>query len=104
MPAPTDPFAPEVVAAVVAHMVDDHADDTLRIARVQGGAPDARAARLLGFDAEGLSIEAQFADGSATQVRVPWETVPTDRTAIRLELVRMVEEADDALARDGLAT
>jgi hypothetical protein len=101
VPAPTDPFAPEVVAAVVAHMVDDHGDDTLRIARAQGGVPEARAARLLTFDADGLTIEAQLADGSVIDVRVPWDTIPTDRTAIRLELVRMVEEADDALAADG---
>jgi hypothetical protein len=99
--APTDPFAPEVVAAVVAHMVDDHAEDTLRIARAQGGAPDARAARLLALDADGLAIEAQLADGSVAQVRVPWGTVPADRTGIRLELVRMVEEADEALAAGG---
>lgn len=101
MPAPTDPFAPEVVAAVVAHMVEDHAADTLRIARSQGGVPEATAARLRGIDPAGLAIEARLADGSVTEVRVPWGTVPADRAAIRLELVRMVEEADDVGTADG---
>uniref|UniRef100_UPI002594DDC9 DUF2470 domain-containing protein n=1 Tax=uncultured Gordonia sp. TaxID=198437 RepID=UPI002594DDC9 len=45
-------FSPDVVAAVLAHMNDDHADDSLLICRALGGRPDAVAARMTGFDHE----------------------------------------------------
>jgi L-ascorbate metabolism protein UlaG (beta-lactamase superfamily) len=91
--APAPPFTPDVVAAVVAHMVQDHADDTLAIARGHGAAAGAVAARVTDLGPRGVAIEVAQDDGQTRQVLVPWREVPRDRGAIRTELVRMTEEA-----------
>ena len=89
---PSNPFAPEVVTAVAAHMNDDHAEDTLLICRALGAQPDATAARMTGLDGEGGDYTV-IVDGTERQVRIPWAEPLTERAQIRAEVVRMYQEA-----------
>lgn len=86
------PFAPEVVTAVTSHMNGDHPEDTLLICRALGGRPDATAARMTGLDGEGGDY-AVTVDGAEYQVRIPWARPLTERAQIRVEVVRMYEQA-----------
>ncbi|MCC5951411.1 MAG: DUF2470 domain-containing protein [Acidimicrobiia bacterium] len=93
----TPPFTADVVEAVIRHMNDDHAADTLDICRTLGGLPTATAARVTGLDPTGMTVEATLVDGT-TEVTVPWDEVPADRRAIRTEVVRMTEQARATLS------
>lgn len=92
-------FGPDVVAAVCRHMNDDHPDDSLLICRTLGGRPDATAARMTGLDAEGADFEVT-GDSGVGNVRLPWSTTLTERPQIRLEVVRMYEEACAAAGQE----
>ncbi|WP_049567658.1 DUF2470 domain-containing protein [Nocardiopsis sp. SBT366] len=93
---PPQPFTPEVVTAVTAHMNGDHPEDTLLICRALGGRPDATAARMTGLDGEGGDY-AVTVDGTEEDVRIPWAAPLTERAQIRVEVVRMYQEACAAL-------
>jgi hypothetical protein len=93
-----DPFSPATVAAIVRHMNEDHADDSLLICRHLGGQPDAVAARLRTLDPAGATFEVTIGD-EARPVPVAWSGPVTARRQIREELVAMV---DRALAAGGL--
>ena len=93
---PSQPFAPEVVSAVTAHMNGDHPEDTLIICRALGGRPEATAARMTGLDVDGGDY-AVTVDGAEEDVRIPWATPLTERAQIRVEVVRMYQEACAAL-------
>ncbi|WP_417854184.1 DUF2470 domain-containing protein, partial [Actinoalloteichus caeruleus] len=57
MTTPADtPFTADVVAAVVRHRNEDHAEDSLVIRRALGGAPDATRAVLVALDDTGLDL------------------------------------------------
>jgi hypothetical protein len=90
-------FPPEVVDAVLSHMNDDHADDSLTIVNAFAE-PGATAATMTGLDAEGGEWEATVGDRTVT-VRVPWIERATDRAGLRREVVRLY---DAALERLGL--
>jgi putative heme iron utilization protein len=85
-------FGPDVVAAVCRHMNEDHPDDSLLICRTLGAKAGASAARMTGLDAEGADFEVTV-DGRPEHVRLPWSATLTERPQIRLEVVRMYEEA-----------
>ena len=94
MTEPSDPpFTAEVITAVARHMNADHGDDCLRICRALGGVPTARQAVMVGMDATGIEFSVAFEDAGAAAVIVPWGTVPTDRAAVRAEVVQMHDEA-----------
>lgn len=92
-------FGPDVVAAVCRHMNGDHPDDSLLICRTLGGRPDATAATMTGLDEHGADFEVTAA-GGVGHVRLPWSTTLTARPQIRLEVVRMYEEACAAAGRE----
>lgn len=89
---PSNPFSPEVVAAVTGHMNGDHPEDTLIICRGLGGEPEATAARMTDLDAEGGDYVITV-DGAERTVRVPWGEPLTERAQIRKEVVRMYRES-----------
>lgn len=93
---PATPFSPEVVAAVTAHMNDDHAEDTLLIVRAFGGVPEADSARMTGLDSEAGEYTATVAARQVT-VRVPWSRPITERAQIRTEVVRLYRAACERL-------
>ena len=88
---PSNPFSPEVVAAVTKHMNGDHPEDTLVICRSLGGRPEATAARMTGLDGEGGDYAVTI-DGAEQTIRVPWSEPLTERAQIRAEVVRMYRE------------
>ncbi|MCZ4499433.1 MAG: hypothetical protein JWQ74_1986 [Marmoricola sp.] len=85
-------FAPEVVAAVLSHMNDDHGDDSLRI--VQAFAlPDATAALMTDLDGDVAVWSATVGD-LTEEVRIAWPAAPiTERAEIRREVVVLHEQA-----------
>ncbi|TCC24658.1 DUF2470 domain-containing protein [Kribbella speibonae] len=89
----SDPFAPEIVAAVLKHMNTDHADHSLGIVHTLGGRPDATAVELTELDPDGAVFTAEVADGNRVQVRVPWSETITERPQFRAEFARMHREA-----------
>ena len=92
----TDPFSPEVVAQIMAHMNGDHAADNLTIVRALGPLPGAERARMSGMDAEGIDFAA-LVEGHEVPVRLPWSQRLTERAQVRPEVVRMHEQAVAAL-------
>ncbi|MCB0977978.1 MAG: DUF2470 domain-containing protein [Acidimicrobiales bacterium] len=90
------PFTPEIVSAVTSHMNNDHPEDNLLIARSLGGLPDATAATMATISPEGATFRATV-DGVEQDVTVPWAVEVTERATIRLEVVRMYNEACAAL-------
>lgn len=92
MTTPGTTFSPEVVAAVLAHMNDDHAQDSLRI--VQAFArPEASAAVMTGLDENAGIWRAETAAGSE-ELRIDWPAAPiSERAEIRREVVALYEQA-----------
>lgn len=86
-------FTPDVVTAILRHMNDDHAADSLAIVRAHGGPPDAVAARMTGLDATGGDFTAALPGGAEVPVRIPWSHPLTERAEVRTEVVRLYEEA-----------
>ncbi|WP_229052799.1 DUF2470 domain-containing protein [Aeromicrobium sp. Leaf350] len=91
----THTFEPAVVDAVLAHMNDDHTDDSLLIVRAFG-VTDAESATMTGLDGEAGVFEA-VVGGVATEVRVPWSEPITERAEIRREVVVLYDRACGAL-------
>lgn len=88
----SDPFTPDVVAAIMRHMNGDHADDCRVIVRGLGGQPGASAAAMSGMDAGGMDFTATV-DGVEVAARVPFTTTLTERRQVRAEAARMYREA-----------
>ncbi|GIG58044.1 hypothetical protein Lfu02_24160 [Longispora fulva] len=91
----TNPFSPDVVAAVGRHMNDDHSADSVVICRALGGVPDALVARMTGLDGDGIDFE--VTEPVLVAVRVPWSRALTERAEIRVEVTRMYHEARELL-------
>lgn len=94
-------FEPDIVAAVLHHMNDDHVDDNLLIVRAFAEAGDGEIADavMTGFDGDGGDWT-YTRDGAASAVRVPWPGGPiADRPAVRREVVALY---DAACARLGM--
>ncbi|MDI2125271.1 DUF2470 domain-containing protein [Yinghuangia seranimata] len=87
-----NPFGPDVIAAVCKHMNEDHPDDNLLISRALGGQAAATSARMTGLDGTGADWVA-VVDGAEVDVRVPWARPLTERREVRVEIVRMYNEA-----------
>lgn len=85
-------FSSEVVAAVCRHLDDDHAADTLLIARALGGCPGAEAARAVGVDSAALHLLATV-DGVERPVAVAFPFPVTERPQIRVAVVALYERA-----------
>ncbi|MEV2237247.1 DUF2470 domain-containing protein [Micromonospora sp. NPDC049891] len=92
----SNPFPPEVVAAVLRHMNTDHADDCRVICQGLGGQPEATAATMSGMDADGMDFVATV-HGEPVVVRVPFSTRLVERRQIRAEAARMYRQACAAL-------
>ncbi len=91
----THTFEPAVVDAVLAHMNDDHTDDSLLISRAFG-LPDAEAATMTGLDGD-AGVFTAVVGGVPTELRVPWSTSITERAEIRREVVVLYDRACEAL-------
>ena len=96
-------FDPAIVAAVLHHMNDDHADDNLLIARAFGDR-GATMARMVGVDGDGgnwlYSVAATDESTPATAetaLRVDWSGPITERAEIRREIVGLYDRACAAL-------
>ena len=89
-------FPPDVVAQIARHMNDDHADDNVLIVRGLGGIGTASAARMSWLDEDGMDFEATV-DGIAVPVRISFSERLTERRQVRVEAVRMYQEACAAL-------
>ena len=88
-------FSPEIVAAVLHHMNDDHNDDSLLIARAFG-APDATAATMTSLDESGGTWS--VTEGEAQRdLTVPWSTTISERAEIRREVVVLYDAACERL-------
>jgi putative heme iron utilization protein len=87
-----NPFPPDAVAQIAAHMNGDHADDNLLIVQALAGIPQATAARMSGLDTDAMEFAA-VVDGIEVPVRVPFAEPLTDRHQVRAEAVRMYREA-----------
>jgi hypothetical protein len=87
-------FDAAVQAGVLGHMNSDHGEDNLLIVRAFGGLPDAVAATMTGFDGEGGRWRARAADGSETEVGVPWPGgAISERPEVRREIVALYDES-----------
>jgi putative heme iron utilization protein len=91
-----DPFPPDVVAAVMRHMNEDHGADSLVICQGLGGQPGASSALMSGMDADGIDFVA-IVDGGEVTVRLPWSERLTERAQIRTEVTRIYHDARAAL-------
>jgi hypothetical protein len=86
-------FDPAVVAAVVAHMNEDHLEDNLLIVRANG-APQATAASLKDVDGEAGTWEVMGPEGPIDEVRIPWPGGPvSEREEIRREVMALYDAA-----------
>jgi putative heme iron utilization protein len=91
-----NPFPPEVVAQIAAHMNGDHSEDNVLIVRALGGIPTATAARMSGLDVDAMEFAA-VVDGIEVPVRIPFPERLSERSQVRAEAVRMYREACEAL-------
>lgn len=89
-------FTPDVVAAVLKHMNEDHAEDNLLIVRAFGR-PEATAATMTGLDEDGGDWRVSV-DGFELDHRVPWPGGPiSERPEIRREVVVLYDTACERL-------
>lgn len=84
-------FSPDVVAAVLRHMNDDHGDDSLAIVRAHAE-PTATSATMVALDDEAGEWAAAV-DGRTVTVRIPWTERAVERADLRREIVRLHEAA-----------
>lgn len=84
-------FAPDVVSAVLAHMNDDHTDDSLAIVRAFG-APGASSAVMSDLDAE-AGEWIVTTDGVESRLRIPWPIPVVERTDLRRAVVALHDAA-----------
>ncbi len=92
-------FEPDVVAAVLRHMNDEHADDNFLIARAFATASDVQmtAAVMTDLDGDGGVWQITRA-GVAEELRVPWPGGPiSERPAVRREVVALYDAACEKL-------
>jgi len=83
---------PEQIAAMIAHMNDDHADSVLGYVHRFGALPAATSARLVGLETTHMLIEATI-DGSAESVRIPFDHPLRDAADARDTLIAMARPA-----------
>lgn len=86
-------IGPEVIAAIVAHMNGDHAEDNVVICRGAGGRPDVERAELVDLDQEALTFEVETTAGTREPLVVPFRSPVTERAQVRVEVVRLFDES-----------
>lgn len=91
------PFDDATCDAVLAHMNDDHRDDSLRIVQAHGH-PGATAAEMTGLDEHGGTWHVTEGAAEAT-LRVGWPDGPvTERAGLRGAVVALHDESLRLLA------
>lgn len=94
----THVFDPDIIAAVRAHMNDDHIEDGLLIARAHSPLADVIKAELTTFDGEAGQWHVIAADGAEEVVRIPWPGGPiSERAHVRREIVALYDSARQRL-------
>lgn len=88
---PVTEFGPDVVAAVTAHMNDDHAADSLLIVRAFAE-PRTTHTRMTGVNSESGEWVIVI-DGHERTVRIPWIEPVTDRAGLRTAVVALYQAA-----------
>ncbi len=88
-------FPDDVVRGVLAHMNDDHRDDSLLIVRAFAD-PDASAATMTTLDTLG-GTWVYTSGGANHELTVPWSAELTQRPEIRREIVRLYDAACERL-------
>jgi putative heme iron utilization protein len=97
-----NPFDDDVVEAIARHMNADHADDSRVIVQAFGHpAGEVTDVTMTGLDGDGIDFRAVLASGDAVDVRVPWSTRLTERAQVRVEVVRLYDEACAQLGLPG---
>jgi hypothetical protein len=91
------PFTPDAVAAICRHMNDDHPDDCVRMVRGLAGV-DADRVTMTGLDADRAYFHVESPE--AVDVSLAWSEHLTERGQVRVEVVRMHEEACRKLGID----
>ena len=84
-------FSPDIVAAVLRHMNDDHTGDSLLISKAFGSL-DAESATMTDLDENGGTFTYSVGTEDHTVV-VPWTGTISQRPEIRREVVVMYERA-----------
>jgi len=87
-------FPDDVVQAVLGHMNEDHADDSLVIVRAYG-APAATAAEMIDLDTAGGTWSVTEPDGRR-ELAVAWLGPVVERADLRREVVALYETASAA--------
>lgn len=88
-------FSPEVVAAVLHHMNDDHNADNILFVRAFAGV-EPESARMTGFDHLGGDW-AYTVDGVEHDLRIPWTQEISERPQVRREVVKLYDIACEKL-------
>lgn len=88
-------FSPEIVAAVLHHMNDDHTDDNVLIVRAFAGV-DPDSATMTTLDHLG-GTWSYSADGVESELTVPWSREISERPEIRREVVVLYDAACEKL-------
>lgn len=93
----THTFDAGATAGILRHMNEDHAGDSLLIARAFA-VEDAVAATMTGLDGDAGTWLVERADGSHTEVRVAWpQGAISERPEVRREIVALYRTACERL-------
>lgn len=87
----SDFLTADAMTAILAHMNDDHASDSLEIVRAFGPA-DATSAVMTGLDEDHAFFEATTPVGTV-QVSIPWPERLVDRASVRHQVVALHQAA-----------
>ncbi len=79
---------PEQIAAMIAHMNDDHADAVLGYVHHYAALPDAQSATLVALDASGMLVHAVI-DGTSQPVAIAFDHTLRDAADARDTLIAM---------------
>ena len=74
----------------------DHAEDSVLICRSLGGQPQATSVHMTGMDEHGIDFGATVGEAEVA-IRLPWSQTLSERAQVRVEVVRMYQEACAAL-------
>src|SRR5690606_40245439 len=86
-------LAPEAIAAIVAHMNGDHADDNVVICWGAGGRADVERAELVDLDERSLTFEIETTAGATEALTVPFRSPVTERAQVRIAVVELFDES-----------
>lgn len=85
-------FSADISSRICKHMNDDHADAIVLYAKAFGGVTDAKEAKMLSIDAQGMDLTAQV-NGEIVPVRIQFEHVLADAEDAHQTLIAMVKQA-----------